>query len=45
MPETGLKVHMRLDNVMTELLLKIDPSYEVYLEQNGTGVVELDKAL
>jgi len=45
MPETGLKVHMRLDKVMTELLLKIDPSYEVYLEQNGTVVVELDKAL
>ena len=36
---------MRLDKVMTELLLKIDPSYEVYLEQNGTVVVELDKAL
>ena len=45
MPETGLKVHMRLDKVMTELLLKIDPSYEVYLEHNRTVVVELDKAL
>ena len=25
MPDTRVKVHMRLDKVMTELLLKIDP--------------------
>jgi Reverse transcriptase (RNA-dependent DNA polymerase) len=45
MPDTGIKVHMRLDSMMTELLLKIDPSYAVYLEPRGTVVVELDKAL
>ena len=45
MPATGVKVHMRLDKVMTQLLLKIDPSYESFLEQSGTVVVELDKAL
>ena len=45
MPATGVKVHMRLDKVMTQLLLKIDPSYESFLEQTGTVVVELDKAL
>ena len=45
MPATGVKEHMRLDKVMTELLLKIDPSYESFLEQSGTVVVELDKAL
>jgi hypothetical protein len=36
MLDTGIKVHMRLDSVMTELLLKIDPSYAVYLEPRGT---------
>jgi hypothetical protein len=45
MPATGVKVHMRLDKVMTQLLLKIDPSYESSLEQSGTVIVELDKAL
>ena len=45
MPDTGIKVHMRLDSMMTELLLKIDPSYAVFLEPRGTVVVELDKAL
>jgi len=45
MPDTGIKVHMRLDSMMTELLLKIDPSYSVYLEPRGTVVVNLDKAL
>jgi hypothetical protein len=45
MPDTGIKVHMRLDSMMTELLLKINPSYALFLEPRGTVVVELDKAL
>ena len=42
---TGIKVHMRLDKVMTAFLLKIDPSYKEFVEPSGTCVVELDKAL
>ena len=45
MAPTGVKVHMRLDKVMTTLLQKIDPSNRDYVESGGTMVVELDKAL
>lgn len=45
MKQTGVMVHMRLDKIMTAMLLKIDPSYERFTEPGGTMVVQLDKAL
>ena len=45
MAPTGIKVHMRLDKVMTTLLQRIDPTYSDYVEVGGTVIVELDKAL
>jgi hypothetical protein len=45
MASTGVAVHMRLDRIMTGILLKIDPSYHEYVEPRGTMVVVLDKAL
>jgi hypothetical protein len=42
---TGILVHVRLNKIMAAILIKIDPSYESFLEANGTLVVELDKAL
>lgn len=45
MEPTGIKVHMRLDKLMTSMLLKIDSSYQEYVQSNGTLVVQLDKAL
>jgi len=38
-------VHMRLDRTMTRLLVTIDDSYAEYVEDNGTMVVLLLKAL
>ena len=45
MEPTGVVVHMRLDRVMTAMLVQIDPSYSEFVEQDGTMVVALDKAL
>ena len=45
MDSTGIIVHMRLDRVMTAMLLQIDESYREFLEPDGTLVVALDKAL
>jgi hypothetical protein len=45
MHPTGVTVHMRLNEVMSSILIKIAPSYRKYLEANNTLVVELDKAL
>ena len=42
---TGIVVHVRLNKIMTALLVKIDPSYAEFVDRNGTLVVELDKAL
>jgi hypothetical protein len=42
---TGVKVHMRLDRIMTTMLLKLREDYQPFVEPNGTLVVELDKAL
>lgn len=42
---TGVKVHMRLDKLMTELLVKISPEHAQFVEPSGCSVVELDKAL
>ena len=45
MTPTGVVVHMRLDRIMSSMLIKIDPSYEQFLESNGSMLVQLDKAL
>jgi predicted lactoylglutathione lyase len=45
MSPTGIDVHMRLDRVMSSMLIQLDPSYETFREDNDTIVVRLDKAL
>jgi hypothetical protein len=42
---TGIQVHMRLDRVMTQMLMQIDPTHQQYVEADGSMVVQLDKAL
>lgn len=45
MAPTGVTVHMRLDRIMTEILVKLDPTYAPFVETSGCCVVALDKAL
>jgi hypothetical protein len=45
MKPTGVLVHMRLDPLISEILLKLDASYQPFVNPDGTLVVELDKAL
>jgi Reverse transcriptase (RNA-dependent DNA polymerase) len=45
MAPTGVKVHMRLNRVMTSMLIKLDPSYQQYCEPDNTVMVKLDRAL
>jgi hypothetical protein len=45
MAPIGVEVHMRLDRVMTSMLIQLDPSYKKYRDVNDTVVVGLDKAL
>lgn len=45
MPATGIKVLMKLDRLMTSILLKIAPEYLPFVTADGTIVVQLDKAL
>ena len=40
-----IDVHMRLDRVMSTMLIQLDPSYDKFRGINGTVVVRLDKAL
>jgi hypothetical protein len=42
---TGIKVHMRLNRTITSMPVSIDPGYSRFVEEQGTSVVELDKAL
>ena len=42
---TGIDVFMRLDSTMAGMLVKLDPSYVNFVEDKGTIVVQLDKAL
>ena len=42
---TGVKVFMRLDRIMTRMLVEICPEHKVFVEENGMSVVQLDKAL
>jgi hypothetical protein len=45
MIESGVIVHMRLDKIMTSILVKIDPSFAEFVAEDGSSVVQLDKAL
>ena len=45
MSPTGVLVHMRLDRIMSAMLIQIDPTYAQYLETNSSMIVQLDKAL
>ena len=40
-----IKVHMRLNRVLNDMLVLIDPKHACFVEERGTSVVELDKAL
>ena len=42
---TGIKLHMRLSRVLTDMLVLIDPTHACFVEERGTSVVELDKTL
>jgi Reverse transcriptase (RNA-dependent DNA polymerase) len=43
--KTGVAVHMRLDNAMSDLLVRLQPSYKRYQDVKGCIVVRLDRAL
>ena len=43
--DTGILVHMRLDQTISSLLVKLDQSYSRYLDNRGCIVVLLKKAL
>jgi hypothetical protein len=45
MKGTGVTVHVQLDKIMTKFLLEIDPSYAEFVRDDGTCIVQLDKAL
>ena len=45
MTPTGVDVHMRLNKVMTQMLVEIDSSNREFVDHDGTMVVQLDKAL
>ena len=45
MIESGVIVHMRLDKIMTSILVKIDPSFAEFVAEDGSSVVQLGKAL
>ena len=42
---TGIKVHMRLNRVLTDMLVLIDPKHACFVEERGTSLVKLNKAL
>jgi Reverse transcriptase (RNA-dependent DNA polymerase) len=43
--KTGVAVHMRLDKAMSDLLVRLQPSYKRYQDVKGCIVVRLDRAL
>ena len=45
MPEDGVHVHMRLNKVLTGMLVELRPEFAEFVEADGTCVVHLDKAL
>ena len=42
---TGVKVHMRLHKVLTVMLVVVSPKHSQFVEEQGTSVVQHDKAL
>ena len=42
---TGVLVHVRLDRIMTQFLVELSPEYAEFVNEDGTCVVELDRAL
>ena len=42
---TGVKVHIRLNPVMTSMVMQLDPSYKKYRKLDATVVVRLDNAI
>ncbi len=42
---TGIKVHVQLNRALTILLVSYDPGHARFVEEQGTSIVELDKAL
>ena len=42
---TGVLVHVRLDKIMTGFLIEIEPEFRKFVNEDGSCVVELDKAL
>ena len=45
MAPTGVHVHMRLNKIMTDMLVEIDDVNREFVNKDGTMVVRLDKAL
>ena len=45
MASSGVTVHMQLDATMTAILVKVDPSFEKFVKEDGSSIVQLDKAL
>jgi hypothetical protein len=40
-----MKEHMRLSRVVTDMLVHIDPKHARFVEERGTSIVVLNKAL
>ena len=40
----GVKVHMRLNSIMTQMLIEIDESYKSFVEADGSMIVQLYNA-
>ena len=42
---TGIRVHMHLNRVLTDMVVLINPKHACFAEERGPSVIELDKAL
>ena len=45
MPDTGPKVHVRIDGPAAQILADMDPTHKAHLDERGTIIVQLRKAL
>jgi hypothetical protein len=45
MAPTGVFIHMKIDRLMTGMIVKLDPSFTKFVSYDGTSLVDLDKAL
>ena len=45
LPVNGPKIHMRLDKLLTSILVRLDPHYAQFVAGDGSCVVQLDRAL